>query len=51
MRTRDEVTALLTGVNLVEPGIVEASAWRPEPDVPPASVGVWAAVGRVPHQP
>lgn len=53
MRTRDEVAALLTGLDLVEPGIVEASAWRPEPDVPPSSVSVYAAVGRVParHQP
>lgn len=51
MRSLAEVTALLAGLDLVEPGIVEASAWRPEPDVPPSGVSVYAAVGRVSHQP
>ncbi|HWO64531.1 MAG TPA: SAM-dependent methyltransferase, partial [Umezawaea sp.] len=29
-RTKAEVTALFTGVHLVEPGVVHASHWRPE---------------------
>ena len=29
-RTKTEVTALFTGMNLIEPGVVHASQWRPE---------------------
>jgi hypothetical protein len=47
-RTREEVARFLAGTDLVEPGIVPAGEWRPEP----AGAGeagpsrVWAAVGR-----
>ncbi|MEV4760125.1 SAM-dependent methyltransferase [Micromonospora sp. NPDC049559] len=35
MRTRDEVTAFFAGLELIEPGVVEAMDWRPEPDAAP----------------
>jgi hypothetical protein len=39
--------ALLAGWSLVEPGMVDAAAWRPEVDTPDAGpTTVWAAVGR-----
>ncbi|HEX3789092.1 MAG TPA: SAM-dependent methyltransferase [Pseudonocardiaceae bacterium] len=47
-RTRDEVLALFTGYELVEPGLVPTSQWRPEPGgaVPdPAEDGLYAGVG------
>jgi transposase len=31
IRTRDEIAALFTGLDLVEPGLVRLSDWRPEP--------------------
>lgn len=50
MRTRDEVTALLGGFTLVEPGLVFLPQWRPDdpaatPDHPERFTG-YAAVGR-----
>jgi hypothetical protein len=46
LRSHDEVAALLTGVDLVEPGVVQASRWRPDPGADPASSEVWLGVGR-----
>jgi hypothetical protein len=49
-RTREEFARFFTGLELVEPGIVCASHWRPEPGaaVPdPREVNALAAVGRV----
>jgi hypothetical protein len=46
-RTRDEVEAFLAGTDLVSPGVVWTSQWRPEFD-PEAQDGVYAAVGRKP---
>ncbi|MFC7545450.1 SAM-dependent methyltransferase [Plantactinospora sp. GCM10030261] len=49
-RSRDEFAALVAGLELVEPGIVPVSEWRPtattRPD--PADVAVYGAVARVP---
>ncbi|MDY7087150.1 MAG: SAM-dependent methyltransferase [Actinomycetota bacterium] len=50
-RPKDEFAALFDGVELVEPGIVPASEWRPEPGavIPPRSdINIWTAVGRKP---
>jgi O-methyltransferase involved in polyketide biosynthesis len=51
LRGRDEFASLLGGLELVEPGIVPVSEWRPEPGsaIPdPADVGVWGGVARKP---
>ncbi|MEU4424307.1 SAM-dependent methyltransferase [Actinoplanes sp. NPDC024001] len=50
-RTRDEFAELFDGLELVEPGVVPASEWRPEPgaEIPARSdINVWTAVGRKP---
>lgn len=46
-RTRDEVAAMLSGTELVEPGLVDATEWRPEDTVGDQHRGLWAAVGRI----
>jgi len=58
-RTRPEVEKFLTGLDLVEPGIVWVPRWRPDPHQPPqvlladnpARSGVWAAVAKRAAQP
>jgi hypothetical protein len=48
-RGRDEFADLFQGLELVEPGVVPASEWRPEPNavIPARSdINVWTAVGR-----
>jgi len=50
-RGRDEFAELFEGLELVPPGIVPASEWRPEPGatIPERSdINVWTAVGRKP---
>ena len=50
-RSRDEFSQLFDGLELVEPGVVPASEWRPEPGetIPERSdINVWTAVGRKP---
>ena len=50
-RPKDEFAGLFEGVELVEPGIVPASEWRPEPGavIPERSdINIWTAVGRKP---
>jgi hypothetical protein len=50
-RGKAEFTALFDGLELVEPGVVPASEWRPEPGaiIPERSdINVWTAVGRKP---
>lgn len=50
LRDRTELAALTSGLTLVEPGVVEMRAWRPDPGEPGAyGVGeALAVVGRVP---
>lgn len=51
MRTRAEVTALLPGYELLEPGVVPTAAWRPEQPVDEAEAArsnAYAAVGLLP---
>jgi hypothetical protein len=50
-RPKEEFAALFDGLELVPPGVVPASEWRPEPgaEIPARSdINVWAAVGRKP---
>jgi hypothetical protein len=46
LRSHDEVAALLSGLELVEPGVVQASQWRPDPGTTPGPSQVWLGVGR-----
>jgi hypothetical protein len=46
LRNHDEVAAPLSGLELVEPGVVQASRWRPDPGTTPAPSQVWLGVGR-----
>jgi hypothetical protein len=48
-RNRDEFAVLFDRLELIDPGVVPASEWRPEPGapIPPRSdINVWTAVGR-----
>jgi len=48
-RPRSELDDLFGGLDLVDPGMVLVSDWRPEPGTEkpdPRHVGMWAAVGR-----
>ncbi|BCJ47366.1 hypothetical protein GCM10010168_17240 [Actinoplanes ianthinogenes] len=49
--TRAEFTGLFEGLELVEPGVVLATEWRPDgsgPEVDPSRISMWAGVGRKP---
>jgi hypothetical protein len=46
LRSHDEVAALLTGLDLVEPGVVQTASWRPDPGVATPASQVWIGVGR-----
>jgi S-adenosyl methyltransferase len=46
LRTHDEVAALLAGLELVEPGVVQATHWRPDPGTATIPSTVWLGVGR-----
>ena len=51
LRTRDEVAEFMAGLELVEPGVVQMTDWRPEPAPgggQPQSSPMWCAVGRKP---
>jgi hypothetical protein len=46
-RTRDEVTRLFDGLELVEPGMVRIQQWRPESEIQAKTAGaMWGGVGR-----
>jgi hypothetical protein len=46
-RTRDQVTSFFKGTELVEPGLVPAEQWRPDPGTGDAgSSSLWSAVAR-----
>ncbi|MEU4689573.1 SAM-dependent methyltransferase [Actinoplanes sp. NPDC023714] len=50
-RPRDEFAELFAGLEVVEPGVVPASEWRPEEgaEIPLRSdINIWTAVGRKP---
>jgi hypothetical protein len=46
-RTHAEVARLLEGLEVAEPGLVDATVWRPDEPVAVEHVGYYAAVGRV----
>jgi hypothetical protein len=55
LRSKDRLTELLSGYDLLEPGVTDTIRWRPDPDVSvdPLSGDVvrcsmYAAVGRKP---
>jgi O-methyltransferase involved in polyketide biosynthesis len=53
MRSRAEIEGLFDGLELLEPGVVPTTKWRPEADTadPPLNVvNAWAAVGRLTYQ-
>jgi SAM-dependent methyltransferase len=46
LRSHDEVAALAGGLDLVEPGVVQASRWRPDPGMDVPESQMWCVVGR-----
>ena len=51
-RSREEIARFFTGLDLVEPGLVEVSAWRPPPlDHRPRPAVLYAGIGRKPCPP
>lgn len=53
LRDRAEMTALMAGLEIVEPGVVFTPQWRPDADgdtgETPSDAGILAVVGRVPE--
>ncbi len=49
-RSRDEIAAFFEGLELLDPGVVTCSAWRPDPAHPGITdkVSEFAAVARKP---
>jgi hypothetical protein len=47
-RSGAEVRALLTGLEVIEPGLVSSPFWRPEAGSSPVETPLWAAVARKP---
>jgi trans-aconitate methyltransferase len=48
LRPVEHIEAYYEGLELVEPGVVSVSQWRPEPGTAPAPVGQHAGLGRKP---
>jgi hypothetical protein len=51
MRRREQVLRFFDGLELVDPGLVQVSRWRPDapiPQIPGGHPWVWAGVGRKP---
>jgi hypothetical protein len=47
LRDREQVTRFFTGLDLVEPGVVQVSQWRPRSEVEAAAPTVmWGGLGR-----
>jgi hypothetical protein len=46
LRSHDQVAALLTGLDLVEPGVVQTTRWRPDPGAAAPPTQVWLGVAR-----
>jgi len=47
LRSRGEVAALLDGLDLVEPGVVQAARWRSDPGTTAVESQMWCGVGRI----
>jgi hypothetical protein len=47
LRTREQVASLLGDIELLEPGIVDVTEWRPDDMTGTQHRGLWAAVGRI----
>ncbi len=46
-RTRDVVTSLFGGLELLEPGVVKVTQWRPESDLEAGGpTSLWGGVAR-----
>ena len=48
LRDRQQVADLFAGLDLVEPGVVQISEWRPEPDPGTYAALLWGGVARKP---
>ena len=48
LRSREQVTELFAGLDLVEPGVVQISEWRPAPDPVTGAAPLWGGVARKP---
>jgi hypothetical protein len=50
LRTREQVARFFTGLDLVEPGLLQVHQWRPDPDdfAPEGVVSAHGAVGASP---
>jgi hypothetical protein len=48
LRGRQQVADLFAGLDLVEPGVVQISRWRPEPDPGTGEAPLWGGVARKP---
>ncbi|MCO8277571.1 SAM-dependent methyltransferase [Actinoplanes sp. TRM 88003] len=48
LRTPDEIAGYFEGLDLLEPGVVSTSLWRPEPGAEAEPLDVYCAVGRKP---
>ena len=46
LRNHDEVAVLLSGLDLVEPGVVQTAQWRPDPGTAVVGSQMWCGVGR-----
>jgi hypothetical protein len=46
LRSRGEVGTLLDGLDLVEPGVVQAAQWRPDPGAAVPESQMWCGLGR-----
>ena len=46
LRNRTEVAALLSGLDLVEPGVVQGTQWRPDPGTDVPETQMWSGLGR-----
>ena len=48
LRTPDEIGGYFEGLEMLEPGVVPTSQWRPQPGTEPEALDVYCAVGRKP---
>jgi hypothetical protein len=48
LRSLDRITSFFDGLELVDPGVVRTTEWRPETDEPPVVVDQYCAIGRKP---